>query len=231
MIALCFLLCRFFDTSTPPGVGLDMVHCRSAIGKWKHAMRSWEHGFGKRPSVACPFPPPPPPPYCGEENLEPTHANACNIGNCNIKRRWEDISDSDEFPFTPQADFICEEEDELLEKLENVCPSCVETFLLDAPLTVKDISRPKIICLSVLLELKAETTPGVSNTDVILELPSINGDFLDLPSINGETYICELQTIISEKIRQARHDMKVTLETECAAFRMTFQEQIGDLAV
>ena len=123
-------------------------------------MRSWERGFGKRPSVACPFPPPPPPPFCGEENLEPTHANACNIGNCNIKRRWEDISDSDEFPFMPQADFICEEEDELLEKLENVCPACVETFLVDAPLTVKDISRPKIICLSVLLELKAESTPG-----------------------------------------------------------------------
>ena len=69
-------------------------------------MRSWERGFGKRPSVACPFPPPPPPPYCGEENLEPTHATACNIGNSNIKRHWEDISDSDELPFTPQADLF-----------------------------------------------------------------------------------------------------------------------------
>ena len=101
-----FCLTVFVSVVVHQRVGLDMVHCRSAFGKWKHAMKSWERGFGRRPSGACPLPPPPPPPFCGEEKLEPTQATACNIGFCNIKRRWEDIGDSEEFPFAPQADFF-----------------------------------------------------------------------------------------------------------------------------
>ena len=47
---------------------------------------------------------------------------------------------------------LCEEEDKLMGKLENVRPTGVESFLVNAPLTVKDISLPKTLCLSSLLE-------------------------------------------------------------------------------
>ena len=50
--------------------------------------------------------------------------------------------------------------DDILEKPENDCPLGVVTFLVDAPLAVKDVSLPKTVCL-VLLEPGAGTTPEV----------------------------------------------------------------------
>ena len=48
----------------------------------------------------------------------------------------------------------------MLETLENDCPPGVVTIFVDAPLATKDISLPKTICLSVLLEPEAERIIG-----------------------------------------------------------------------
>ena len=90
-----------------------MVHCRSDVGKWKHAFRSWQRGYGRRPRLDCPLPQPPPPPvfhgvektnappvFHGVENT--TSANAPPVFHgvegkmIRARPRWEDISDSDD---------------------------------------------------------------------------------------------------------------------------------------
>ena len=55
-------------------------------------------------------------------------------------------------------------------------------FLVDAPMTAKDISLPTILCLSILLEQNATKTPSVSTES---KEDFIAGDFLDQPSTSG----------------------------------------------
>ena len=160
------------------------------------------------PGVELP-PPPPPPILVGVE-----------FPLLQVRSKWVDF---------------CDEEDEILGTLEKFRPGGVVTFLVDAPSTAKDISLPQPFSLSTLLEPSAATMPCVS-TDVlitfdILDLPSTNGVISELPSTNGEKNILELPSTNGEKIRQAVPDMKVTLETERAAFMMIIKEEIGDLAV
>ena len=107
-----------------------MVHCRSALGHWKLQQRSFNRGYARHPcvrsalayivnSVYCsPFgntgidlPPPPPPVFHGVELNRPQ-----------VRRDWNDYSD-----------------DEPEEKIEEDCPMGVVTFLVDAPLAIKDI--------------------------------------------------------------------------------------------
>ena len=90
-------------------------------------------------------PPPPPPVFYGSELSRPR-----------VRLDWNDL---------------CDECDDTSEKLEKDCPSGVVTFLADAPLTVKDISVPKTLCLSVLLQLDTETTPDVSIASQVLLEP------------------------------------------------------------
>ena len=79
-VVIVFCILWFHSAATAPSsAGSQMVHCRSAIGKWKHDIRSWERGYGKRPSATCPFPPPPPPPYCGEEIIDSIRATDCHM--------------------------------------------------------------------------------------------------------------------------------------------------------
>ena len=86
-------------------------------------------------------------------------------------------------------------------------------------LRVKDISLPKTICLSILLEPNAVTTPGVSNDDFII------GDILELPSTNGEKNPEVFSASSTDKL-QVLHDMKVTLEIERAEFKRTLKEEM-----
>ena len=65
-----------------------MVHCRSALGAWKHAQRNYNRGYLARPIVfygEALLPPPPPLVFHGVELLG------------NRKRRdWNDICDENE---------------------------------------------------------------------------------------------------------------------------------------
>ena len=116
-----------------------MVHCRSPVGAWEHAQRSFKRGCLARPPVfyGVELPPPLPPPV----------SYGVELPGPRVRLNWNEL---------------CEECDDRLELLENDCPSGVVTFLVDAPLAVKDISLPKTFCLSVLLEPDAETSPEVS---------------------------------------------------------------------
>ena len=102
-----------------------MVHCRSVMGAWRHAHRSYLRGFLSRPPVfsGVEMPPPPPPPvFYGVELPEPR-----------VHLHWDD--------------FLLEEEDDWhIGKDVGVV-----AFLVDAPLTAKDVSLPNFLCLSVLL--------------------------------------------------------------------------------
>jgi len=130
------------------------------MGSWKHAQRSYLRGYLSRPPVAIgvelPLPPPPPV-FLGVELPGPR-----------VRSRWVDL---------------CEEEDELMDTLVFVRPTGLETYLVDAPLTVKDISWPKTICLSVLLDSEAEKTPGLSNIDIII------GIILEQPSQTANQFL------------------------------------------
>ena len=140
-VVAAFCLTFFVSVIVHQRVELDMVHCRSTFGKWKHAMKSWERGFGRRPSGACPLPPPPPPPFCGVVNLQPTQATACNIGIGYIKRRWEDISDSEDYDVDvalSQAHVSTQTEFAPLLRF------------VDAPTSDNDVSLPRILCLDLL---------------------------------------------------------------------------------
>ena len=119
--------------------------------------------------------------------MEPTHATACNIGNCNIKRRWEDISDSDEFPFTPQADlfFVGDSEDDDGDDYDEAAAfsqAHVSTqteiafweeedddlMFVDAPTSDNDVSLPRSLCLDLLC-VAAPTAQTISLTSCVSE--------------------------------------------------------------
>jgi len=91
--------------------------------------------------------------------LEPTHATACNIGNCNIKRRWEDISDEDWE--TLETNCPTGAVGEVLETLETICPTGAVMYFLDARITAKDISWPTVLCLT---DLSAPESVQVAET-------------------------------------------------------------------
>jgi len=109
--------------SSSPLVG-DMVHCRTPFGAWKHANRSYERGYLPRPPLAfgVEILPPPAPPIF------------TGVEKTGIPKRllnWCDMSD----------DF-----------LETSCPLGDVWFLLDAPVSAKEFSQPKALCLFDLVE-------------------------------------------------------------------------------
>ena len=116
-----------------------MVHCRSKLGAWKHAQRSFLRGYAAAPPdfPGDVLPPPPPPPF-----FPSVEASVPQV-------RWADL---------------CEEEDD---------------NLVDVPLTAKDISIPRTLSISALLDPSSAPTPSVSTQEDFtgLELPSINGDW------------------------------------------------------
>ena len=125
-------------------VFVSMVHCRSPMGAWKHAQRSYNRGYLARPLVFYGdelLPPPPPPVFYGVE-----------LSGIRNRMDWNDL---------------CDENEDILETLEKDCPPGAVTYFVDAPLAAKDISLPKAFCLTLLLEPKAETIFGS-----LLEPPS-----------------------------------------------------------
>ena len=107
-----------------------MVHCRSAMGAWRHAQRSYMRGYLSRPPVfiSVEMPPPPAPPvFYGVELPEPR-----------VRLHWDE--------------FLEEEEDEL--HVGKDADVEVPLSFVDAPLSDKDVSLPWSLCLDELCAAK-----------------------------------------------------------------------------
>ena len=117
-----------------------MVHCRSAMGAWKHAQRSYQRGYLSRPPVfvSVEMPPPPPPPvFYGVELPGPR-----------VRLHWDDL-------------LLDEEDDWHIGKDAVVAEPLA---LVDAPLSDKDVSLPRSLCLDVLCATNVPSTPQVSQS-------------------------------------------------------------------
>ena len=166
-----------------------MVHCRSVMGAWKHAQRSYLRGYLSRPPVAIgvelPLPPPPPLPLSfGDVFPVPL-----------TRSKWIDL---------------CDEEENGLDSQQKARPPGVVPFLVDAPMPAKDISLPTTLYLSILVEAIAAEAPSVTPeskeiiiTDDFLEQPSTNGIILEQPSTNGDTDQVRKAALLSE-VRELR---------------------------
>ena len=135
-------------------VFVSMVHCRTPLGAWKHAHRSYKRGYASRPPVFYGedfLPPPAPPVLLGVE-----------FSGIRKRSNWNDLCDKSE-----DLDMTCP----TLDILETCCPAGVVTYFLDAPIITKDISRPTVLCLSDLLEPVADGITGD-----FMEMPSTNDE-------------------------------------------------------
>ena len=143
-----------------------MVHCRTPFGAWKHANRSYKRGYATRPPGFFGgdlLPPPAPPISFGEEFSGNRHSD------------WNVLCDEEEWGTLERN---C--------PTETICPTgAVTDYLewLDAPITAKDISWPKVLCLIDLLD--QESAEPESETVAAKPLASLE-DFLELPSTNGD---------------------------------------------
>ena len=191
-----------------------MVHCRSALGAWKHAQRSYRRGYLSRTPVPIGVELPPPPPLLlpfsfGDEFPVPR-----------TRAKWIDLYDEDENGH---------------DSLEKARPPGVVSFLVDAPMTAKDISLPTTLCLSILVEQNATKTPSVSTeSKIILDQPSTNGEMiiLEQPSTNGDT-IPEVFSASSTDKLQVLHDLKLTIANVRAEFKSAIsglkEEMMGSI--
>jgi len=96
-----------------------MVHCRTPFGAWKHANRSFERGYLTRPPLAFGMEILPPP-------APPLFTGVETTGNRKRLLNWCDMSD---------------------DILETSCPAGDVCLLLDAPVSAKEFSLPKVLCL------------------------------------------------------------------------------------
>ena len=171
-----------------------MVHCRSALGAWNHAQRSFRRGFLARPPVPSDLvhcleflPPPPPPPVCGAELAKKRY----HWDNCLVEQ-------------------------------ENDCPSGVVSFLVDAPLSAKDVSLPKILCLSVLLEPDLLDPVAVSSPVAIsdTETSTVEKDVPETFSLPSSVYEERNAALLSEL-----RDVKILV----ASMRLDAEAEVGNL--
>ena len=135
-------------------VFVSMVHCRTPLGAWKHAHRSYKRGYASRPPVFYGedfLPPPAPPVLLGVE-----------FSGIRKRSNWNDLCDKSE-----DLDMTCP----TLDILETCCPAGVVTYFLDALIITKDISRATVLCLSDLLEPVADGITGD-----FMEMPSTNDE-------------------------------------------------------
>ena len=88
-----------------------MVHCRSAMGAWKHAQRSYLRGYLSRPPVAIGVELPPPPPPL----LQLSFGNVFPVPL--TRSKWIDL---------------CDEEENGLDNQQKVRPPGVVSYLVDA---------------------------------------------------------------------------------------------------
>ena len=68
-----------------------MVHCRSELGAWRHAQRSYQRGYSAAPPVfpGDLLPPPPPPPFFPSVEV------------AGPRVRWADLCEEEEAPLEP----------------------------------------------------------------------------------------------------------------------------------
>ena len=126
----------------------------------------------------------------------------------------------------------CDENEGILETLEKDCPPGAVTYLVDAPLVAKDISLPKVLCLTLLLESEADIIAGI-----LLEPPSTNG-YADCvmeekSKTTPEVFFASqpIQPKGEDKLQSQLHDLKVTLSNARAEFKRAIavlQEEMVD---
>ena len=190
-----------------------MVHRRSAMGAWKHAQRSFLRGYRLCPPVftGVELPPPPPPPvFLGVEKPGPRN------------RHWDDF---------------WEEEDEDLHIGKADCQAGFVAFLVDAPLTAKDISLPKRLCLSALLEPDLLDSVAVSSpiASCDTETRTVEKDVLETFSLSSSVYEERNVALLSElgdvkrlvaSIRSESDCMRAELEGELKEMRVRHSEEM-----
>jgi len=131
-------------------VFVSMVHCRTPLGAWKHAQRSYKRGFAPRPPVCYGdviLPPPAPPVLHGVE-----------FSGIRSRSSWNDLCDKSE-----DLDMICP----TLDLLETYCPAGVVTSFVDAPIIAKEFSRPTVLCLAELLASESVAAKDISRPTVL----------------------------------------------------------------
>mgnify|MGYP006148841971 CR=1 FL=1 len=131
-------------------VFVSMVHCRTPLGAWKHAQRSYKRGFAPRPPVFYGdviLPPPAPPVLHGVE-----------FSGIRSRSSWNDLCDKSE-----DLDMICP----TLDLLETYCPAGVVTSFVDAPIIAKEFSRPTVLCLAELLASESVAAKDISRPTVL----------------------------------------------------------------
>ena len=186
-------------------VFVSMVHCRTPLGAWKHAHRSYKRGYASRPPVFYDddfLPPPAPPVFLGVE-----------FSGIRNRSNWNDLCDKSE-----DLDMTCP----TLDILETCCPAGVVTYFLDAPIITKDISRPTVLCLSDLLEPVADGITGD-----FMELPSTNDVILELPGEKLLQALHDMKQDLKLALEIERAAIQKTFEEDVVDLA-GFKEQITD---
>ena len=107
--------------------------------------------------------------------------------------------------------------DDLLDMQEEDCPSGVVAFLIDAPMTAKDVSLPKALCLSVLLELDTGTTPECLTASQVLWEPdadTLPDNILEPVAETTPEVFSASQSLLepeADKLKIELHELKVIL--------------------
>ena len=186
-------------------VFVSMVHCRTPLGAWKHAHRSYKRGYASRPPVFYGedfLPPPAPPVFLGVE-----------FSGIRNRSNWNDLCDKSE-----DLDMTCP----TLDILETCCPAGVVTYFLDAPIITKDISRPTVLCLSDLLEPVADGITGD-----FMELPPTNDGILELPGEKLLQALHDMKQDLKLALEIERAAIQKTFEEDVVDLA-GFKEQITD---
>ena len=186
-------------------VFVSMVHCRTPLGAWKHAHRSYKRGYASRPPVFYGedfLPPPAPPVVLGVE-----------FSGIRNRSNWNDMRDQSE-----DLDMTCP----TLDILETCCPAGVVTYFLDAPIITKDISRPTVLRISDLLEPVADGITGD-----FMELPSTNDVILELPGEKLLQALHDMKQDLKLALEIERAAIQKTFEEDVVDLA-GFKEQITD---
>ena len=175
-------------------VFVSMVHCRTPLGAWKHAQRSYKRGYASRPPgfYGGDILPPPAPPF----------SFGVEFSGIRNHSDWNDLCDESEEWVTLETN--C--------PTETICPTgAVTDFLelLDAPFAAKDISWPAVLCLTDLLahesvEPESETVVAkpLASLEYVMEQPSTDGIILEQPSTNGD--IGKMRPAVLSELRELR---------------------------
>ena len=190
-----------------------MVHCRSPLGAWKHTNRSFERGYLSRPPLAfgVEILPPPAPPMFF--GVEKT-------GRPKRSVNWCDMSD---------------------DILETSCPLGEVCLLLDAPVSAKDFSQPKVLCLFELVEPDEKEEKVVAEDIIITAGHGESDDIIRRLQVKCRALEEEVRDL-KEGMRDFAENLVATssvevtkavnelVQKELAAVALTMQTICADLA-